>query len=117
MAAMQPPVGRTQLVSAIEEIAHYSGPDCSLATHRWSSGAVDPRGFLHLESFHLEGTMPVWTYALADALLEKRIWLRQGQNTTYIQSTLARGTSAREMELEAPFNYPDFHSFTHARAC
>ena len=115
IAALQPPVGRTQLVSAIDEIAYYLGTDYSLATHRWSSGAVDPRGFLHLESFHLEGTMPVWTYALADALLEKRVWMPQGQNTTYIQYTLARGSSAMEMELKALVNYRDFHSLTHAR--
>ena len=115
IAALQPPVGRTQLVSAIDEIAHYSGTDYSLATHRWSSGAVDPRGFLHLESFHLEGTMPVWTYALADALLEKRVWMRQGENTTYIQYTLVRVSSAMEMELKALVNYRDFHSLTHAR--
>ncbi len=115
IAALQPPVGRTQLVSAIDEIAYYLGTDYSLATHRWSSGAVDPRGFLHLESFHLEGTMPVWTYALADALLEKRVWMRQGQNTTYIQYTLARGSSAMEMELKALVNYRDFHSLTDAR--
>jgi predicted glycogen debranching enzyme len=115
IAALQPPVGRTQLVSAIDEIAHYSETDYSLATHRWSSGAVDPRGFLHLESFHLEGTIPVWTYALADALLEKRIFMRQGENTTYIQYTLVRGSSAMEMELKALVNYRDFHSLTHAR--
>jgi len=77
VAALQPPVGRTQLVSAIDEIAHYAGEDFSLATHRWASGAVEPKGFLLLEDFRLEGSTPVWTYALSDALLEKRIWMRQ----------------------------------------
>ncbi len=57
---------------------------------------------------------PVWTYALADALLEKRIWMRQGENTTCIQYTLVRGSSALEMELKALVNYRDFHSLTHA---
>src|SRR5437879_9667656 len=46
IAALQPPVGRTHLVSAIDEIVHYAGTDYSLATHRWASGAVDPQGFL-----------------------------------------------------------------------
>jgi predicted glycogen debranching enzyme len=114
VAALQPPVGRTQLVSAIDEIVHYGGADFSLATHRWASGAVDPKGFLLLEDFHLEGTTPVWTYALADALLEKRIWMRHGENTTYIQYTLVRGSGALEMELKALVNYRDFHSLTHA---
>ena len=30
------------------------------------SGAIEPKGFLNIESFRLEGMMPVWTYALAD---------------------------------------------------
>ena len=114
IAALQPPLGRTQLVSAIDEIVHYAGADFSLATHRWASGVVDPKGFLSLESFHLEGTEPVWTYALADALLEKRVWMRQGENTTFIQYTLARGSSAIEMELTVLVNYRDFHSLTRA---
>jgi predicted glycogen debranching enzyme len=114
IAALQPPVGRTQLVASIDEVLHYSGTDFSLATHRWSGGAIDPKGFLNLESFHLEGTKPVWTYALADALLEKRVWMRQGENTTYIQYTLVRGSSAMEMECKALVNYRDFHSSTHA---
>jgi predicted glycogen debranching enzyme len=114
VAALQPPVGRTQLVSAIDEIVHYGGADFPLATHRWASGAVDPKGFLLLEDFHLEGTTPAWTYALADALLEKRIWMRHGENTTYIQYTLVRGSGALEVELKALVNYRDFHSLTHA---
>jgi len=113
VAALHPPVGRTQLVSAIDEIVHYAGADFSLATHRWASGAVEPQGFLLLEDFHLEGTTPVWTYVLADALLEKRIWMRQGENTTFIQYSLVRGDKAIEMELKALVNYRDFHSLTH----
>jgi predicted glycogen debranching enzyme len=114
VAALQPPLGRTQLVSAIDEIVHYTGADFSLATHRWASGAVDPKGFLLLEDFHLEGSTPVWTYALADALLEKRVWMRQGENTTFIQYTLLRGNGALELEMKALANYRDFHSLTHA---
>ncbi len=114
VAALQPPVGRTQLVSAIDEVVHYAGAAFSLSTHRWASGAVDPQGFLLLEDFHLEGSTPVWTYALADALLEKRVWMRQGENTTYIQYTLLRGSTKLEMELHALVNYRDFHSLSHA---
>jgi predicted glycogen debranching enzyme len=114
VAALQPPVGRTQLVSTVDEIAHYAGADYSLATRQWASGAVDPKGFLLIEDFHLEGTTPVWSYALADALLEKRIWMRQGENTTYIQYTLVRGSSGLDLDLKAFVNYRDFHSLTHA---
>jgi predicted glycogen debranching enzyme len=114
VAALQPPLGRTQLVSAIDEIVHYAGTDYFLAMHRWASGTVDPKGFLLVEDFHLEGTKPVWSYALADALLEKRVWMRQGENTTYIQYTLVRGSSAVDLDLKALVNYRDFHLLTHA---
>ncbi|HET9994004.1 MAG TPA: amylo-alpha-1,6-glucosidase [Candidatus Acidoferrum sp.] len=114
VAALQPPAGRTQLVATIDEIVRYAGADFSLATHRWAEGSVDPKGFLNIEDFHLEGTKPVWTYALADALLEKRVWMRQGENTTIIQYGLLRGSGAIEMELKALVNYRDFHSSTHA---
>jgi predicted glycogen debranching enzyme len=114
IAALQPPVGRTLLVAGLDETVRYAGTDYPLATHRWSGGTVDPQGFLALESFRLEGSKPVWTYALADALLEKRVWMRQGENTTYVQYTLVRASSPLEMELKALVNYRDFHSATHA---
>ncbi len=114
IAALQPPLGRTHLVAALDEIVHYAGAAYALATHRWASGAVDPQGFLYLESFRLEGTIPVWTYALADALLEKRMWMVQGENTTFIHYTLVRASGPVEMDLKALVNYRDFHSLTHA---
>jgi predicted glycogen debranching enzyme len=114
VAALQPPLGRTHLVAGLDEIIRYAGGVYSLATHRWASGAVDPQGFLLLETFRLEGTVPIWTFALADALLEKRVWMAQGENTTFIQYTLARASSPVEMDLKALVNYRDFHSSTHA---
>ena len=114
IAALQPPAGRTQLVSALDESVRYAGSPYALATHRWGSGAVNPQGFLYLESFRLEGATPVWTYALADALLEKRIWMVQGENTTFIHYTLTRASSPLEIDLRVLVNYRDFHSLTHA---
>jgi predicted glycogen debranching enzyme len=57
---------------------------------------------------------PVWTYALADALLEKRIWMRQGENTTYLQYTLVRASASLSLDLKVLVNYRDFHATTHA---
>jgi predicted glycogen debranching enzyme len=114
LAALQPPLGRTQLVAALDETARYGQATYALATRRWASGAVDPQGFLHLESFRLEGATPVWTYALADALLEKRVWMVQGENTTFLRYTLSRASSPLEIDIKALVNYRDFHSLTHA---
>src|SRR6266581_9065957 len=114
VAALNPPVGRTQLVAKLDETAHYAGIEFALATNRWTSGAVEPKGFLNIESFRLEGTTPVWQFALGDALLEKRIWMRQGENTTFVQYSLIRANNSLRLECKALVNYRDYHSTTHA---
>src|SRR5690349_20069427 len=80
VAALKPPVGRMQLVAYAQETARYDGADYAMGTVRWAGGAVEPKGYLNIESFRLEGTVPVWRFAFADALLEKRIWMQQGEN-------------------------------------
>ena len=74
----------------------------------------DLSGFRHLERFHLEGTTPVWTFACADAMLEKRVWMQPGANTTYVRYDLRRGTRPLTLDLKARVNYRDYHSNTHA---
>jgi predicted glycogen debranching enzyme len=114
MASLQPPTDRTLLVAGIDETVRYGESSFPLATNRWLSGDVSPKGYLQIESFHLEGTKPVWRYALADALLEKRVWMNQGENTTFVEYTLARGNSPVEIEGKILVSYRDFHATTHS---
>ena len=118
VAALEPPLGRTLLVAKVDETAEYDGiyPESGqfypLHTNRWPGGALEPNGHYHLNRFHLEGTTPVWTYACANALLEKRIWMQPGANTTYVQYYLARATGPLSLEAKAFVNYRDYHSTT-----
>ena len=114
IAALNPPAGRAQLVAKLEESATYDAVEYALSTNHWASGAVEPKGYLNIESFRLEGTVPVWRFALGDALLEKRMWMRHGENTTFVQYSLARALSPLHLELKALVNYRDFHASTHA---
>jgi predicted glycogen debranching enzyme len=115
IAALQPPVARTILVSGLDESVRYLNASYSLAANRWASGFISPSGYLQLESFHLEGTKPVWRYALADALLEKRVWMKHGENTTYVQYTLVRSSASIEIDAKILVNFRDFHATTHAK--
>ncbi len=114
VAALQPPVGRTLLLTKLDETASYGGQAHPLFADRWSGGEVGPPGYYHLERFHLEGTTPVWTYACADALLEKRVWMQPGANTTYVRYDLRRGSGPLRLTLKALVNYRDHHGNTHA---
>jgi predicted glycogen debranching enzyme len=114
VATQHPPAGRMQLVAKLDEQLRYDSVDYPLGTNRWTSGAIAPQGYVHIESFRLDGTTPVWRFALGDALLEKRVWMGHGENTTYVQYTLLRGSQSMQLELRTLINYRDFHSNTHA---
>src|SRR4029077_11455033 len=101
-------------VAKLDETVRYDGLDYALATNRWASGAIEPQGYVHIESFRLDGITPVWRFAIGDALLEKRVWMRYGENTTYVQYTVLRGGQHVELELRTLINYRDFHSNTPA---
>src|SRR3989440_9200708 len=70
VAALKPPVGRTLLVAKLDETVESGGRVFSLYTNRWRDGSILLHGYRHLERLRLEDTVPVWTYALADDLLE-----------------------------------------------
>jgi predicted glycogen debranching enzyme len=114
VAALKPPLGRTLLLSKLEEAATYVGSEYQLSANRWSDGAVSPEGFLNIQSFDLDGTIPVWRFACANAVIEKRIWMKQGANTTYIRYTLTRATAPLTLSIKALVNYRDYHGTTHA---
>jgi predicted glycogen debranching enzyme len=112
VAALQPPLGRTLLLAKLDETIKYDNLTYALYTNRWADGNVEPHGYRHIESFALEGTIPTWRFACADALLEKRIWMQHGANTTYVRYTLSRATQPLTLTLKALVNYRDYHGST-----
>src|SRR5271156_6615415 len=58
VAAEKPPVGRTMLVVDLDVIARVNGRTYELACHEYEGGVIHPQGFLLLESFKLDGTVP-----------------------------------------------------------
>jgi len=114
IAALQPPLGRTLLVPKFDEVVEYDGRPYPMATNRWRSGVIEPQGYRRIEEFRLEGTSPVWTYACADALLTKKVWMEQGANTTYVRYRLERASASVKLTIKALVNYRDFHSLTRA---
>jgi predicted glycogen debranching enzyme len=109
VAALPAPWRRTLLVSKIDEMVEYDGQGYQLGANRWADGAIDPNGHLHIERFRLEGTTPVWTFACADALLEKRVWMEHGANTTFVQYTLLRATRPLRLVAKALVNFRGYH--------
>lgn len=113
IAALKPPVERQLMLAKLEATVGYGDRCYALSANRWASGVVDPQGYMQLERFHLEGTVPVWTYALGRARLEKRIWMAQGQNRTYIRYSLLQSKTSAQLTLKALVNHRDHHHNSH----
>lgn len=132
IAALDPPQKRTLLVTKVDEIASVGGAEFMLGANRWRGGAVDPRGYRLLESFWLEGSVPVWSYVFGGAIdgasgasLEKRVWMQHGANTTFVEYRLvrttgpvktnapARGADAVNLAIKVMVNYRDLYAETH----
>ncbi|MEX0999246.1 MAG: glycogen debranching enzyme N-terminal domain-containing protein [Thermodesulfobacteriota bacterium] len=101
IAALNSPVRRFLLVTKLDDTVMYDGQDFALFSNRWSDGTVDPKGYKNIESFRLEGSIPLWRYAIADAILEKRIWMKQGENTTFVRYSLKRASSPVSLKIKA----------------
>jgi predicted glycogen debranching enzyme len=110
LAALKPPLGRTLVLARLDEQATLDEQVFALTTNEWLGGAVAPHGYTLLESFQLEGNVPVFTYALADALLQKRIWMAHGANTTYVTYSLVRGHGPLHLRLTPIGGWRDYHS-------
>lgn len=112
VAALKPPLGRTLMLAKLDDTVLYGDRFYPLHTNRWADGTIGPHGYRHIERFTLDGTVPTWRYACADALLEKRVWMQPGANTTYVYYQLLRATQPLTLTLKAMVNYRDYHSNT-----
>lgn len=113
IAALKPPLERTLLLTKLDETVHYADQSYALYCDRWGDGSIPSHGYRYIERFHLDGSIPVWEYAIGDALLEKRIWMQQGENTTYIQYALTRASEPLTLQVKALVNYRDHSYGTH----
>ncbi len=100
IAATNPPAERTFLVGETSPTAIYRGVRYPLAANEWKDGSITPRGHLWLQRFYFEESLPVWRWSFADALIERRLFMLQGENTLCQHWTVVRASSPVELELD-----------------
>jgi predicted glycogen debranching enzyme len=98
VVATNPPIGRQLGLVALDPVLVIGDRRIRLATHEWSSGAVDPVGYQHLEGFWIEDGIPRWRWAVGDVCLERQIAMTNGRPGVVISHRLVRG-SAVGLEL------------------
>ena len=86
VAALNPPVDRTVLVSGLEERVRIDAETFALHAFVRPDGTLEGDGHRRLATLHLEGTLPVWRYQVAAGIeLERRVWMEHGASTTYVR--------------------------------
>ncbi|HYM70159.1 MAG TPA: amylo-alpha-1,6-glucosidase [bacterium] len=115
VAALAAPVGRTVLVAKVDETVEIDGRSIELGTNEYHDGAIAPEGYRHLAGFHLAGTLPVWTFALRGATLEKAIWMPRGRNATCVRYRLHRGSRPVRLAIRPYLTERDYHALTRGR--
>ena len=114
VAALDPPLGGTVLVAKLDDSISFGEDPVPLFANQWGDARapVEPNGFRHLTRFHLEGTTPVWSYEIDSAVLEKRVWMTPGANTTYVRYDYRAGPRTLRLGAKVLVNHRDFHQTT-----
>jgi predicted glycogen debranching enzyme len=110
VAALRPPLDRTLMVAKLDVVATYRGRRVELTTNEYADGTIGPRGYVFLDAFRLDGTIPVWVWQIGDAIVEQRIWMAHGSNTTYVQFSVTRASEPVQLDLTPLCTYRDYHS-------
>ncbi|MDE3076405.1 MAG: glycogen debranching enzyme N-terminal domain-containing protein, partial [Chloroflexota bacterium] len=113
VAALQPPVGRTLLLSKLDETLWVGPSWFDLGTNEYHDGTIQPDGYRYLSEVKLELGIPTWTFTFPGWRLEKKVWMEHEQNTTFVRYALAEAASACRLELAPLCAFRDFHSEQH----
>ncbi len=113
VASLDPPVDRLVMLAKMDEEVTLDGSTYYLGTNEYPDDKLNPAGFVHLEDFSLDHGIAIFSYHLGLARLEKRIWMAQGKNTTYVQYTATDTDSPLELTLRPFANFRDYHNLTH----
>ena len=110
VAALQPPGGRHVLLSKLEETLVVAGVRYELASNLYPD-TVHPAGHLYLKEFR-QDPFPVFSYEAGGVVLQKRIFMIYGENTTVVEYEASGGECS--LEVRPLIAFRDFHATTHA---
>ncbi|MES9993117.1 MAG: amylo-alpha-1,6-glucosidase [Candidatus Thiodiazotropha sp.] len=106
---------RHLMMAKADATLRLDGRELPLFTNRWYGQVVEPRGYAYLENFQLLGRMPVWRFAFGDTSLQMRIWMEQGQATTYVAYRLEGGGDGAGLSVNLLANRRDHNGTMHIR--
>jgi predicted glycogen debranching enzyme len=110
VAACQPPLGRTVLLSKLEEEVRIEDQLYFLSANKFPS-VIYPQGYQHLVDFTTD-PVPTFTYQMHERTvhLQKQVWMARGKNTVYVRYSLINAPEPIRLGLQPFMAYKDYHS-------
>ena len=99
IAPIASPLGRRLILAKADATLIEGARSWPLFTNRWKSGAISPAGHVRIGSFHLDYSVPVWSYEIGEHRIEARVWMEPGTHTTYAAWRLQPQPELPEDEL------------------
>ncbi len=100
IAALRVPHGRMVMLSRVDDaVILADGTVCPLSLAHGPADAPRPAAPSLLHSFRLDQGIPVWTFTLHEQVIEKRVVMPYGQNTTHIQYQRVSGAGGLRLRL------------------
>ena len=109
VVATKPPGGRMLGLAAIDASLVIGDNRIRLGVHEWASGAIDPAGYVHLESFALEHGIPRWRWTVGDVVVEREIAMDYGRAAVAITHRVIRAPGPVRLELHPLCTWRDVH--------
>lgn len=104
-ASLPAPLGRIVMLNHLsEKVIRPDGLRIDLTAEEFSDRRLQMFGFPYLKQFRLEMGLPVWRYEMDDLILEKRVVMPYGQNTTHITYELLQG-DVLQLELRPSLHF------------
>jgi predicted glycogen debranching enzyme len=109
VVATRPPGGRMLGLAALDPVLILGEHRIPLAVHEWASGAVDPNGHVHLESFELEDGLPRWRWTIGDVAIEREVAMDHGRASVAVIHRVIRAPGPVTLELHPLCTWRDVH--------
>jgi len=109
VVATRPPGGRMLGLAALDPILIIGERRIPLAVHEWASGAIDPAGHIHLESFELEDGLPRWRWTIGDVAIEREVAMDHGRASVAVIHRVVRAPGPVGLELHPLCTWRDVH--------
>ncbi len=110
LVAALPDLGRTVMLSHLSDRVRLPGGRTARLGAEERAAGLALHGAEHLREFRLELGMPVWTYEVDGAAIEKRVLLSHRQNTVHISYRLLSGRGPLRLTLRPGVHFRPHHA-------